>query len=133
MAKYRVTPILKSAAGKRENQDRGCVINSVYGVVLLIADGAGGVAGGAGAATMAVEIVQQRTGYLAEPAGCANLLHEMDHMQSSQEASHRFGQCPSNRVFVHGLSRRQDASPCKRWASEICRGFADSESLRRTG
>jgi serine/threonine protein phosphatase PrpC len=53
-----MNPILKTAAGNHENQDRGAVINSGSGLILVVADGAGGLSGGSEAADMAVEIVR---------------------------------------------------------------------------
>lgn len=80
-------PVFKSVAGNGENQDRGCVIGVAGGIVLLVADGAGGMAGGARAAAMAVEFAQQRTGYLTEPSGCTKLLHAMDRHILQEESA----------------------------------------------
>ena len=47
-------PVLKTAAGKLENRDRGDVVSLGSGLVLVIDDGADGMSGGAEAAAMAV-------------------------------------------------------------------------------
>jgi serine/threonine protein phosphatase PrpC len=70
--------ILKTAAGNPENQDRGAVIDSGTGAVLVVADGAGGLSGGIEAAVMAVEIVRQSLNQLAGAAACAALLRAID-------------------------------------------------------
>jgi serine/threonine protein phosphatase PrpC len=80
-------PILKSAAGTRENQDRACVISDDCGVVLLLADGAGGVAGGAEAAAMVVELAQQYKGCLRDPSGCASVMQAMDQLILQEESA----------------------------------------------
>jgi serine/threonine protein phosphatase PrpC len=53
-------PILLTAAGNPENQDRGLVIQDGVRVVLCVADGVGGLSCGAEAATMAIEISVRR-------------------------------------------------------------------------
>jgi serine/threonine protein phosphatase PrpC len=80
-------PVFKSAAGTGENQDRGCVISGDRGLVLLVADGAGGMAGGARAAAMAVELAGRHVGYLAEPSGCVRLLRAMDQLILHEEGA----------------------------------------------
>ena len=82
-----MVPILKSAAGNPENQDRGCVISDDCGLVLLLADGAGGVAGGAEAAAMVVELAQQHKGCLTDPSGCASVLQAMDQLILKEEGA----------------------------------------------
>jgi serine/threonine protein phosphatase PrpC len=49
----------QTVAGNPENQDRGAVIESGSKRILVIADGAGGLAGGAEAAAMAVDLVRK--------------------------------------------------------------------------
>ena len=73
-----MNPILKTDAGNPENQDRGAVINSAAGVILVVADGAGGLSGGSEAADMAVEIVRRHVNELADATACATLLRAMD-------------------------------------------------------
>jgi serine/threonine protein phosphatase PrpC len=73
-----MNPILKTAAGNRENQDRGAVIHCGAGLVLVVADGAGGISGGERAAVMAVELVRQDAERLCDSSACAKLLQEMD-------------------------------------------------------
>jgi serine/threonine protein phosphatase PrpC len=71
-------PILLTAAGNPENQDRGLVIHDGIRVVLCVADGAGGRSGGTEAATMAVELVRQNAHLLINAESCAELLRKMD-------------------------------------------------------
>src|SRR5690349_16461747 len=69
---------LATAAGNPENQDRGAVIESSAGLVLVVADGAGGLSGGSAAADMAVEWVRQRASGLGDVNACVSLLETMD-------------------------------------------------------
>ena len=69
---------LETAAGNPQNQDRGGVIEAGIGLVLVVADGAGGQSGGAEAAAMAVELVSQKASELCEARACAALLQSMD-------------------------------------------------------
>lgn len=69
---------LETAAGNPENQDRGEVIEASIGLVLVVADGAGGQSGGAEAATLAVELVRQKASELCEASACVALLQSMD-------------------------------------------------------
>src|SRR5437016_4427342 len=73
-----MNPILKTAADNRENQDRGAIIHCGAGLVLVVADGAGGISGGKEAAVMAVELARQHPEQLRDSAACATLLQEMD-------------------------------------------------------
>ena len=70
--------VFETAAGNPENQDRGAVIDSSAGLVLVVADGAGGLSGGSAAAHMAVEWVQQRAAGLGDVNACVSLLETMD-------------------------------------------------------
>lgn len=70
--------ILGTAAGNPENQDRGAVIEASIGLVMVVADGAGGQSGGAKAAAMAVELVRQKKNELREAGACVALLQSMD-------------------------------------------------------
>jgi len=70
--------ILETAAGNLENQDRGAVLNSSAGLVLVVADGAGGQSGGTAAATLAVGLVHQRANELRNLNSCVSLLQKMD-------------------------------------------------------
>ncbi len=72
------TAFLATADGNPENQDRGAVIDSEVGLVLIVADGAGGQSGGTEAAVMAVEWVRQRVHELADAEACADVLRRMD-------------------------------------------------------
>jgi PPM family protein phosphatase len=71
-------PILLTAAGNPENQDRGLVINDGPRVVLCVADGAGGRSGGTEAATMAVEVIRQNANLLINAESCAEALRKLD-------------------------------------------------------
>jgi PPM family protein phosphatase len=70
--------ILETAAGNPENQDRGAVIECGSWLVLVVADGAGGLTGGAEAAALAVEFVRQNVHELNDSNSCVNLLQRMD-------------------------------------------------------
>jgi serine/threonine protein phosphatase PrpC len=70
---------LESAAGNPENQDRGAIIEASVGLVMVVADGAGGQSGGAEAAVMAVESVRQNANELRATSACVALLQSMDH------------------------------------------------------
>lgn len=69
---------LESAAGNPENQDRGAVIETSTGLVLVVADGAGGRSGGTEAAATAVESVRQKANQLRDASACVALLQSMD-------------------------------------------------------
>jgi serine/threonine protein phosphatase PrpC len=71
-------PILLTAAGNPENQDRGLVIIDGPRIVLCVTDGAGGRSGGAEAATMAVELIRQNASLLINAVSCVELLRKMD-------------------------------------------------------
>jgi serine/threonine protein phosphatase PrpC len=71
-------PIIKTAAGNPENQDRGATFRNAAGLVLVVADGAGGVSGGTEAAVMAIGFVREQTERLLDSAACAVVLQEMD-------------------------------------------------------
>jgi serine/threonine protein phosphatase PrpC len=71
-------PILLTAAGNPENQDRGLVIHDGARGVLCVADGAGGRSGGTEAATMAVEVVRQSANLLINAESCAEVLRKLD-------------------------------------------------------
>ncbi len=69
---------LETAAGNPENQDRGAVIEASIGLLMVVADGAGGQSGGAEAAAMAVELVRQKINELPDASACVALLQSMD-------------------------------------------------------
>ena len=71
-------PLFRTAAGDRENQDRGAVIRLPTGTALVVADGAGGVAGGAEAAATAVALIKQKAAELDSAAACATVLRGLD-------------------------------------------------------
>lgn len=70
--------ILETAAGNPENQDRGAVIEASVGLIMVVADGAGGQSGGAEAAAMAVELVRQTANDFRDANACVALLQNMD-------------------------------------------------------
>ena len=71
-------PILLTAAGNSENQDRGLIIHDGPRIVLCIVDGAGGLSGGAEAASMAVELVRQNVSVMSNADLCVEVLRKMD-------------------------------------------------------
>jgi len=73
-----MNPILLSAAGNPENQDRGSVVSDGPHTLLCVADGAGGLSGGAEAAIMATEFLPQNSTPLANCEDCTELLRRMD-------------------------------------------------------
>lgn len=79
------TATIVEAAGAR-SQDRGEVIELSWGLVIVVADGVGGISGGAEAAETAVRIVREAAASLSgapEPAGWAGLLARMDRQISA--------------------------------------------------
>lgn len=70
--------ILQTQAGNPENQDRGAVIECGPRLVLVVADGAGGLSGGAAAATMAVDLVSRDVSILDNADSCITLLQSLD-------------------------------------------------------
>lgn len=71
-------PILLTAAGNPESQDRGVVIHDGPRLVLCVADGAGGRSGGTEAANMTVEWVRQNANMLKNAESCAEMLRKLD-------------------------------------------------------
>lgn len=71
-------PLLLTAAGNSENQDRGLIIHDGPRTVLCVADGAGGRSGGAEAADMAMEIIRQNVSLMGNAELCATALRKMD-------------------------------------------------------
>ena len=71
-------PILLTAAGNPENQDRGFVFHDGSRIVLCVADGAGGLSGGGEAASIAVELVRQNAPTLGDADSCLEVLRKMD-------------------------------------------------------
>jgi len=70
--------ILLTAAGNPENQDRGLVLQDGCRVVLCVADGAGGLSGGAQAATLVIEMIRGDTSFLNDAKSCVEVLCKMD-------------------------------------------------------
>ncbi len=73
-----MNPILLTAAGNPENQDRGAIIVRGRSLVLVVADGAGGLSGGTEAAVVAVEFVRKHAERLGDATSCAAILQEID-------------------------------------------------------
>jgi PPM family protein phosphatase len=71
-------PILLTAAGNPENQDRGLIVHDGPRTVLCVADGAGGRSGGMEAAKMAVELVHQTASRMSNADLCADALRKVD-------------------------------------------------------
>jgi len=71
-------PILLTASGNPENQDRGLIVHDGPRTVLCVADGAGGRSGGMEAAKMAVELVQQNVSRMSNADLCADALRKVD-------------------------------------------------------
>lgn len=70
--------LVHSEAANPENQDRGAIIETSVGLVLVVADGAGGISGGTKAARIAVDYVREHAHELDSPESCADLLRRMD-------------------------------------------------------
>jgi len=77
---------LETAAGNPENLDRGAVIESSIGLVLVVADGAGGQSGGTAAAIMAVGSVRQEANELRDANACVTLLRDIDQPSAKTES-----------------------------------------------
>jgi serine/threonine protein phosphatase PrpC len=73
-----MNPVLLTAGGNPQNQDRGLILHDGGQVVLCVADGAGGLSGGAEAAILAVEMVRQNAFLLVNADACVELLRNMD-------------------------------------------------------
>ena len=71
-------PTLLTATGNPENQDRADIIDDGDRIVLCVADGAGGLSGGAEAAGMAVEFVRTHAAELNDGDSCVTVLRQMD-------------------------------------------------------
>ena len=69
---------MTTAASNPENQDRGAIITSETKLVLVMADGAGGLSGGTEAAVMAVDLIRQHVSTLDGPDSCTGLIQEID-------------------------------------------------------
>jgi PPM family protein phosphatase len=68
----------QTAAGNPENQDRGIIVHHGLLTVLCVADGAGGLSGGAEAAGLATEMVRQRSTDLRDVKHCVDLFRQID-------------------------------------------------------
>ena len=71
-------PILLTAAGNPENQDRGLIVHDGQRTVLCVADGAGGLSGGGEAASIAVELARQNASTMGDADSCLEVLRKMD-------------------------------------------------------
>ena len=80
-------PKLETAAGNPENQDRGMLVEAGIGLVMVVADGAGGQSGGAEAAARAVEFVHQKANELHGASACVELLQSMDQALSQDRVA----------------------------------------------
>lgn len=70
--------ILQSVAGNPENQDRGLILMDGTRLLLCVADGAGGLSGGAEAAALAVEFFSRQATRLTCADDCVDLVRQMD-------------------------------------------------------
>jgi serine/threonine protein phosphatase PrpC len=75
-------PIVFTAAGNPENQDRGLVFHFGSRLVLTVADGAGGTGGGAEAAELAIRSIRTKASSADTPGRCSELLREIDSIVS---------------------------------------------------
>jgi len=91
--------VLETVAGNPENQDRGAVIESSAGLVLVVADGAGGLSGGAEAAAMVVEFVRRNASEIQDPDSCVLLLQQIDQGIAKDDAA---GETTCSLVVVGG-------------------------------
>ena len=73
-----MNPVLLTAAGNPENQDRGIILVDDLRAVLCVADGAGGRSGGMEAAAMAMEFIRHGVTSLHSAESCVALLRAMD-------------------------------------------------------
>jgi serine/threonine protein phosphatase PrpC len=73
-----MNPMLLTAAGNPQNQDRGIVILGGPMVALCVADGAGGLSGGAEAAIKATDFVRRNSRLANTAESCSELLLRMD-------------------------------------------------------
>jgi serine/threonine protein phosphatase PrpC len=73
-----MNPILQTAAGNPENQDRGLVLHDGPRIILCVADGAGGRSGGAEAASLAVKLIRQDAYMLSNAEACVTALRKLD-------------------------------------------------------
>src|SRR5215471_1722208 len=69
---------IETAGGESENQDRAAIIETGPGLVIVVADGSGGLSGGKEASTLAVEIVRKAANELHDSNSCVMLLQQMD-------------------------------------------------------
>jgi len=74
---------LATAAAHSENQDRAAVIESPHGILLIIADGAGGMSGGEKAAEFVIQGIKEQ--FVSEeafsnPLTWYNILNQADHL-----------------------------------------------------
>lgn len=79
--------ILQSVAGNPENQDRGLILRDGQREVLCVADGAGGRAGGAEAASLAVEMIRREGWRINNPETCVDVLRQMDETTAKDAAA----------------------------------------------
>lgn len=78
---------IETAAGETENQDRAAAIESSVGLVLVVADGAGGLSGGKQAAVVAVDLVRKEANGLRDSTSCVMLLQRMDQVVADDKAA----------------------------------------------
>lgn len=67
-----------TASYRAASEDRAVVIDVHNSLVVLVADGAGGIPGGGSAADVVIGMVQERAPALVDAAACARLLSDAD-------------------------------------------------------
>jgi len=80
---------LATEAGGPQNQDRAAVIERPNGLLLVVADGAGGFGGGAAAAELAIKVVQE------EPVSDAQFLNPLKWSDILRQVDRRLSQHPT--------------------------------------
>ncbi len=73
-----MNPILLTAAGNPENQDRGIIVHEGERYVLCVADGSGGRSGARAAAVMTADLIREHAATLTSTEACSELLLRVD-------------------------------------------------------
>jgi serine/threonine protein phosphatase PrpC len=73
-----ITYSVRFASYRATSEDRALVLSLENRLVVLLADGAGGIVNGGDAADVVVNLVTQRAAELVEVEGCVELLREAD-------------------------------------------------------
>src|SRR5437870_5185767 len=89
------------APGRPSNQDRAAVFGDRDHAVLVLADGAGGIAGGGLAAEFVVEFVRERADRIAVPLDVAMLESVLRAADLAMSRSSRYGEATGVVAVVH--------------------------------